>query len=100
MNEVMENSASSIEQLTERVRVVEDRVSALEVHPASSVAVSVLANFLPLERGQPPGTRRGFPLPKRQGGMVPAIGKAVFGIAGAYLLRLPILVAAIVYAGL
>ena len=42
--------------------------------------------------------------------MVPAIGKAVLGIAGAYLLRaiaesgavprLPILVAAIVYAGL
>lgn len=100
--------ASDIEQLTERVRELERRVSALEGQP-EKLATHAATDYT-LQRARPPATWRGFPPAQISGGAVPVLGKAVLGIAGAYLLRaiaesgaipkLPILLVAIVYAAL
>ncbi len=106
---------SDVELLSERVRELERRVSALEGEPASaSPAPPTPAPATPdsfaLRRPRPPETWRGFPAPNASAGVLPVFGKAVLGIAGAYLLRavaesgtlpkLALLVVAIVYAGL
>lgn len=101
--------ASDVEQLSERVRELERRVSALESQPERITPAPAEPNFA-LQRPRPPATWRGFPPAEVPGGAVPVLGKAVLGIAGAYLLRaiaesgavpkLPILILAIVYAGL
>jgi hypothetical protein len=100
---------SDVEQLSQRVRELERRVSALESQPEKITTAAAEPNFA-LQRPRPPATWRGFPPAEVPGGAVPVLGKAVLGIAGAYLLRaiaesaavpkLPILVVAILYAGL
>src|ERR1700686_1697530 len=100
---------SDVEQLSERVRELERRVSALEGQPEKITTAPAEPNFA-LQRPRPPATWRGFPPAEVPGGAVPVLGKAVLGIAGAYLLRaiaesgsvpkLPVLIIAIVYAAL
>ena len=110
-------SDSDIAQLSERVRELERRVSALEGQPeksataaATTTAAAPAATDYALQRPRPPATWRGFPPAQVPDGAVPVLGKAVLGIAGAYLLRaiaesgaipkFPILLIAIVYAAL
>ncbi|MGC1451431.1 MAG: hypothetical protein WA830_15485 [Candidatus Sulfotelmatobacter sp.] len=100
---------SAVERLTEQVRELERRVAALEGHPEKLIPASESPDFA-LQRPRPPATWRGFPPAEVPGGAVPVLGKAVLGIAGAYLLRaiaesgaipkLPVLIVAIVYASL
>jgi hypothetical protein len=109
MAQALYGVASDVEQLNERVRELERRVSALESQPEKITTAPAEPN-LALQRPRPPATWRGFPPAEVPGGAVPVLGKAVLGIAGAYLLRavaesgavpkLPILLVAIVYAGL
>lgn len=104
---VTENSGI-VEQLNERIRQLEARVSALEGEPRKQEPAQTP---LPRRRTreQPPATWQGFPsieLP----GVISTIGKAVIGMAGAYIFRalaesgtlprLPVIVLAIVYAAL
>ena len=106
MAQVVEVVASDLERLNERLQELERRVSALEGQPEKS---SPSVDYS-LQRPRPPATWRGFPPAEVPGGAVPVLGKAVLGIAGAYLLRaiaesgaipkLPILILAIVYAAL
>jgi len=114
MAQAVDSVTSDVEQLSERVRELERRVSALEGQPEKASAnahESAAAQVIDygLQRPRPPATWRGFPPAEVPGGAVPVLGKAVLGIAGAYLLRaiaesgavpkLPILLIAIVYAG-
>ena len=110
MTEVVDGIASVVEQLNERVRELERRVSALEGQPKEpSPAQPILASTT-LEQPRPPVTWQGFPSPETPAKAVTVLGKAVLGIAGAYLLRaiaelggipkLPVLIVAILYAGL
>jgi len=108
MTQAVDGVASVVDQLSERVRELERRVAALESQPEKPATVS--SEVVPLQRPRPPATWRGFPPAEMPGGAVPVLGKAVLGIAGAYLLRaiaelssipkLPVLLVAIVYAGL
>lgn len=109
MAQALYGVASDVEQLSERIRELERRVSALESQPEKVTTAPAEPNFA-LQRPRPPATWRGFPPAEVPGGAVPVLGKAILGIAGAYLLRaiaesgavpkLPILIVAIVYAGL
>ena len=112
MAHAVDGIASDAEQLTERVRDLERRVAALESQAslkAQKSAAPQSADYA-LQRPRPPATWRGFPPAEVPGGAVPVLGKAILGIAGAYLLRaiaesgaipkIPILIVAIVYAGL
>jgi hypothetical protein len=110
MMEAVDGIASAVEQLGERVRALERRVSALEGQLGRPCpAPPTLAGIAP-ESSRPPTTGRGSPPTQTPAGVVPVLGRAVLGIAGAYLLRaiaesgaipkLPVLIAAIVYAGL
>jgi hypothetical protein len=102
--------ASDLEQLSGRLRELERRVAALEGHPEKPNPHQTEVAIAALERPRPPATWRGFPPVETPAGIVPVLGKAVLGIAGAYLLRaiaesgnipkLPVLLAAILYAGL
>lgn len=109
MAELFDGIASDVEHLTERVRELEGRVSALEGQAASATlasAESVSVARKPLD----PEHDQSVPTPSFPAGTLPVLGKAVLGIAGAYLLRaiaeagilpkLPLLIAAIAYAGL
>ena len=114
MAHVIDGVALDLERLNQRVRELESRVSTLESQQRMRGEQS--SNALPkspdlsLQRPHPPATWRGFPAAEFPGGAVPVLGKAVLGIAGAYLLRaiaesnsvpkLPILLIAIVYAAL
>jgi hypothetical protein len=110
MPHAVENIAIDLQQLTARLLDLERRVDALEGHSLQSSPESneVAAPLTALQRPKPPATWRGFPPVGVQGGAVPTVGKAVLGIAGAYLLRavaesgtipkLPVLFVAIVYA--
>lgn len=110
MKEVTEDVALDVEQLMQRVGALEHRVSALEARPMQPGSVAMPAGFPALDRAKPPATWRGFPPAETPAGMVPVVGKAVLGIAGAYLLRaiaesgavtqIPILILAVLYAGL
>lgn len=110
MAEALDGVSSDVEQLSERVRELERRVSALEGQPEKPAPTAPAAPNLALQPASPPATWRGSPLADILGGAVPVLGKAVLGVAGAYLLRaiaesgsipkLPILIVAIVYAGL
>jgi hypothetical protein len=113
MPQALNGISSDVEQLTERIRDLERRVAALE-HPSEKTAAPPLVDAtLPitaLQRPRPPATWRGFPPAEIPGSAVPVLGKAVLGIAGAYLLRaiaespsipkFPVLVVAILYAAL
>jgi hypothetical protein len=114
MAHVIDGVALDVERLNQRVRELESRVSTLEsrqeVRQEDSTNAPSESPDLALQRPRPPATWRGFPVAEFPGGAVPVLGKAVLGIAGAYLLRaiaesssvpkLPILFVAIVYAAL
>ena len=99
--------ASAVEQFTRKLEDLEKRVAALEAQRERVVATDTQTEF-PLQRPRPPETWRGFPSVEAPSGVVPILGKAVLGIAGAYLLRavvesssvpkLPVLFVAIAYA--
>lgn len=102
--------ASDDEQLSERVRELERRVSALEGKPANTIPAVSKPATAEVPKSRAPETARGFPGPNLSAGTLPVCGRAVLGIAGAYLLRavaesgaippFPILIVAILYAGL
>ena len=109
MPQAVDSVASALEQLTEQLQSLERRVAALEFSAGKPAAAeSVVQHGPELERPRPPATWRGFPPVETPSGMVPVLGKAVLGIAGAYLLRaiaesgsvpkLPVLFVAILYA--
>ena len=92
MAQAFDGIAPDVEQLSERVRDLERRVSALEGQtenarhtaptPALVASVSVArTESLPQELGH------GFSASNLSAGVLPVFGKAVLGIAGAYLLR-------------
>jgi hypothetical protein len=107
MPQAVDSIAPNVEQLSERLRELERRVAALEHSPATppSELAAVAA-----ETRWPNSSRGVFPLLEMPSGAVPILGKAVLGIAGAYLLRaiaesgtvpkFPVLMVAIVYAAL
>ncbi|HTT24748.1 MAG TPA: hypothetical protein VMG82_37880 [Candidatus Sulfotelmatobacter sp.] len=107
MPQAVDNVAATLEQLTEQVRELERRVAVLEGQRETSSAQSDAAST-PLQRPRPPATWRGFPPLETSSGAVPIIGRAVLGMAGAYLLRalaesssipkMPVLLVAILYA--
>ncbi|MGB0036879.1 MAG: hypothetical protein WBP79_15525 [Candidatus Acidiferrales bacterium] len=107
---MVQRVASDVEQLCERLRDLESRVSALEGHPEKPrLAQPASASTAPHE-SRAAASVSGFPAADIQAGTLPVLGKAVLGIAGAYMLRaiaesgtaskLPLLMVAIVYAGL
>jgi len=111
MAPALDGIAFDVEQLTERLRNLERRVAALEHEPEkTTLAQPELAATAPtaLERPRAPATWLGFPAPEMRTGAVSVLGKAVLGIAGAYLLRaiaesgaiprLPVFFLAILYA--
>jgi len=108
MPQAVDNIALLLEQLSEQVRSLERRVAALEGQPESPPSTEPHPSSFALERPRPPATWRGFPPVETPSGVVPILGKAVLGVAGAYLLRaiaessavpkLPVLFVAIVYA--
>ena len=110
MAQALGGIASDLEQVSERLRELERRVAALEGHPERPHPNGPALAIAAPERPRPPATWRGFPAVETPTGVVPVLGKAVLGIAGAYLLRaiaesgsipkLPVLLAAMVYAGL
>jgi len=110
MPQAVDSLAPVVEQLSERLRELERRVSTLEGQPRRTTPAAPEFGSTTLQRPRPPATRGGFPVAEMPAGVVPVLGKAVLGIAGAYLLRalaesgkvpqLPILIVAIVYAGL
>jgi hypothetical protein len=106
------DTTTDLGQVTQRLADLERRVAALEGHPENlaSGQTEPAPSLTPLQRPKPPATWRGFPPAELPGGIVSALGKAVLGIAGAYLLRaiaesgtiskLPVLMVAVVYAAL
>ena len=125
MIETVDGIASLVEQLNERVRELERRVAAMEGRAAQasgvqsavatlegqaeiSVAAPIAVSIPPLQREEPPARWKGAPSVETPAGVITVLGKAVLGIAGAYLLRaiaessavpkLPVLLVAIVYA--
>src|ERR1017187_4206341 len=125
VTETVDGIASVVEQLSERVRELERRIAALEGHAVTASAaepvvgtVEVQAEQLapaapellipPLLRPMPAKTKTGTSAVETPAGVITVLGKAVLGMAGAYLLRaiaesgavpkLPVLMVAIVYA--
>ena len=108
MAQAVDGIASTLEHLSERVQELERRVSALEGLAAGSSYPRLTGTEIQEPRVRAPG--RAPSLLDVSGGAVPILGKAVLGIAGAYLLRavaessaiakLPVLLVAIVYAAL
>jgi hypothetical protein len=108
MAQAVDGIASAVDQLSERVRELERRVSALEDPAAGSNYPRLTGTEIQEPRVRAPG--RASPFLEASGGAVPVLGKAVLGIAGAYLLRaiaesgtipkLPVSLVAIVYAAL
>lgn len=105
MPQAVDTIASALEQLTEQLRALERRVAALERQPEKSAPAPTESPDTALEHPRP---WLGFPSGATPSGAVPVLGKAVLGIAGAYLLRalaesssipkLPVLFVAILYA--
>ena len=106
MPQAVDSIASALEKLTEQLEALEHRVAALERHgeePSEPHLATASA-----DPSHPSATWRGFPSVETPSGIVPVVGKAVLGIAGAYLLRalaespnvpkLPVLLVAILYA--
>jgi hypothetical protein len=110
MAHVVDGVASDLEQLSQRVRELESRISVLESREGKSTSPTPASLDFSLQRPRPPATWGGFPAAEFPGGAIPILGKAVLGIAGAYLLRaiaesgaipkLPVLLVAIIYAAL
>ncbi len=115
MSTQIEETALLLERLNQRIQKLEARVAALEFPPAPSAPKSASLKPVlvipPREKTPPPPTWPGFPPPQElAGGSISVIGKAVLGMAGAFLLRaitesgavpkVPVLILAIIYAGL
>jgi len=111
MPQAVNSTAIDLEQVTGRLRDLERRVALLEKHtekPTPDQTEVTAYSPSALQRPKPPAAWRGFPPAELP--VVPVLGKAVIGIAGAYLLRafaesgtiskLPVLVVAIIYAAL
>ena len=125
MIETVDGIASVVEQLNERVRELEQRVVALEVQSVKQNVAEVALEAVeapaeqaaarepellipPLLRKMPAKGGTGVSVAETPAGVITVLGKAVLGIAGAYLLRaiaesgsvpkLPVLMVAIVYA--
>lgn len=106
MPQAVDSIASALEQLSDQLQALEQRVAALERRPEKQPEPQLAA--APIERPSPPAVWRGFPSVETPSGIVTVVGKAVLGIAGAYLLRalaespnvpkLPVLLVAILYA--
>jgi hypothetical protein len=106
MPQAVDSIASAVEQLSERLRELEYRVAALENRAGAFGYPRLTGTEIQEQRVQAAG--RGLPLMDVSSGAVPVLGKAVLGIAGAYLLRaiaesdivpkLPLLFVAIAYA--
>jgi len=102
--------ASDVEQLSERVNELERRICALEGKAGKATAASDSVVSIAPPKLLAPEPLQEFLAPNSSTGTLPVIGKAVLGIAGAYLLRavaesgsipkFPMLMAAIVYAGM
>ncbi len=109
MAQAIDGIASDVEHLSEQIRELERRVSALESKPASAPAPAESRSVAPLKVGTHEAGQ-GLAAANVPARALPVIGKAVLAIAGAYLLRavaetgilpkLPVLVVAIVYAGM
>ena len=84
MPQAVDSIASALEQLSDQLQALEHRVAALERRPEKSPEPQLAA---PIQRSLPPATWRGFPSVETPSGIVTVVGKAVLGIAGAYLLR-------------
>src|SRR5271165_264852 len=104
MIETVDGIASVVEQLSERMRELERRVAELEGQSAkATVAAAVVAVvevpveqpattepellIPPLLRPMPAKTRKDGAAAETPAGVITVLGKAVLGIAGAYLLR-------------
>jgi hypothetical protein len=125
MIETVDGIASVVERLTERVRELEQRVATLEgmataastaqsveetveVREGQSSAVTPVVAISAQQRSAPAATWKGTPSAETPSGVITVLGKAVLGIAGAYLLRamaesgsvpkVPVLLLAIAYA--
>jgi hypothetical protein len=123
--ETVDGIASVVEQLSERVRQLERRLAALEGHAVTASAAEPVVGTVevqaeqpvptvpellipPLLRPMPAKTKTGTSAVETPAGVITVLGKAVLGMAGAYLLRaiaesgavpkLPVLLVAIVYA--
>src|ERR1017187_8532992 len=107
MAQVHDGIALDVEQVGERLRELEGRVSALEEQRGEPTPVEAE----PARAAQPlPAILPAQPQLERPAAAVPVFGKAILGIAGAYLLRaisesgtlphLPVLAVAILYAGM
>jgi hypothetical protein len=113
MPQAVNNNATQIERITARLRDLERRVAALEGHPQTSVPSQYQKGESSSTALQTPklaaATQGSFPM-EMPSGAVPVLGKAVLGIAGAYLLRaiaqagpipkLTVVIVAIAYAAL
>lgn len=115
MPQAVDSIASALEQLSQQLRDLEHRVASLErlsekPSPAEPEWGDIALPGIAQPSPRPPAAWRGFPLAEMPGGAVPVLGKAVLGVAGAYLLRaiaesgslpkLPVLIVAILYAAL
>jgi len=106
MIEAVDSLTTVVEQLSQRVRELERRVATLEGQTVSSDSAATVARAtapvvdrapeaeqgtvsLPSvwEGKTPPTTWKGFPTLESPAGVFTVVGKAVLGMAGAYLLR-------------
>jgi len=110
MPQAVDSIASNVELLSERLRELERRVAVLEHSPERTTQSQSELAAVAARTPQPDSSRRVFPLLEMPSAAVPILGKAVLGIAGAYLLRaiaesgtipkFPVLIVAIVYGAL
>jgi hypothetical protein len=64
MTQALDGVTSDIEQLCERVRELERRVSALESHPEKFIPPTPAVTNLALQRPRPPPRGEDFPRPQ------------------------------------
>jgi hypothetical protein len=110
MAQVRDGIALDAEQVSERLRELERRVSALEEQREKPTPVEAEPARAAQPLSQPPAMLPAQPDLERPAAAVPVFGKAILAIAGAYLLRaiselgmlphLPVLAVAILYAGM
>ena len=79
MAQALDGIASDTDQLSERVRDLERRVSALEGQPANAASTPPASAIVAQPKSRTPETWRGFPAPNVPAG-VSVFGKAVLGI--------------------
>lgn len=107
MPQAVDSLTSAIEEISNHLRDLERRVAMLESRAGQDPSPQLVAG--PPQRPRPPATWHGFPPVESPSGAFAIVGKAVLGIAGAYLLRavaesnavpkLLVLFVAILYAG-